>query len=191
LGDNHFQLDPAEPAHFEELLRQIPAGTPLRGAIHLWSLDAVIGDETSEEGVEQATALACASALYLAQALLKQEGAPVPLWLVTRGAQAVTERESAIPSQATVWGLGQVITLEHPELRCVRLDLDPTAGTEQNAGTLLAELSQAAATEDQLAIRQGMRRARRLVRSQKMTSGQAPLQLDQGTILITGGLAGL
>ncbi len=49
---------------------------------------------------------------------------PPRLWLCTRGAQKVTDADKALsPIAATVWGLGKVIPLEHPELRCVRLDL--------------------------------------------------------------------
>ena len=35
------------------------------------------------------------------------------------------------PVAATVWGLGKVISLEYPELKCVRLDLSPDSNVDQ------------------------------------------------------------
>ena len=61
------------------------------------------------------------------QALARHAGTKPPrLWLCTRGAQRVNSVGRTLsPVAATVWGLGKVIALEHPELRCVRIDLDP------------------------------------------------------------------
>ena len=49
--------------------------------------------------------------------------------LVTRGAQPAGG-VAPDPSQATLWGLGKTIALEHPELRCLRVDLDPALAAD-------------------------------------------------------------
>ncbi|WP_203794906.1 beta-ketoacyl reductase, partial [Actinoplanes derwentensis] len=54
-------------------------------------------------------------------------GTPAPLWLVTRGAIATGRSDTADPEAATVWGLGRVLALEHPDRRGGLLDLPTTA----------------------------------------------------------------
>ena len=113
------------------------------------------GDDTTFES-------SCGSALALAQALSGPalEGG---LWLVTRGAQWVegSGRESAIGS-AGVWGLGRVIALEHPELGCIRVDLDPSSSDDE-ASRLFEEIA-APSPEDQVAFRGARRLVPRLAR---------------------------
>ena len=61
--------------------------------------------------------------------------------------------------QAAIWGLGKVVAQEFPELRCVRVDLEPEGGFEG----LLAELTQPG-EEPQVAYRGGRRYVARLAR---------------------------
>ena len=56
---------------------------------------------------------------------------------------------------------GRVLSLEHPELRCVRLDLDPDRPADE-VPAVLAELL-ADDSEDEIAWRGGERRVARLV----------------------------
>ena len=53
---------------------------------------------------------------------------PPGLWVVTRGAQPVAAAVSNI-TRSPLWGLGRVITLEHPDLPCALIDLDPSEGS--------------------------------------------------------------
>jgi len=102
------------------------------------------------------------------------------LWLVTAGAQAVTADDAleGLP-QSAVWGLGKVIALEHPELRCVRIDLEPGSGVED----LLSELGQSG-EEPQVAYRGGRRYVARLRRAKQPAAVETePMQL---TILKRG-----
>ena len=75
------------------------------------------------------------------QALARHTGTNPPrLWLCTRGAQKVDAADKRLsPVGATVWGLGKVIALEHPELRCTRIDLSPN-GVENEIEKLCAAL---------------------------------------------------
>jgi polyketide synthase 12/myxalamid-type polyketide synthase MxaB len=132
--------------------------------VHLWSLDAPPPDLLTADALELAQEQACGSVLSLVQAVVADAGtAPPRLWLVTRGAQPVASPHGLAPAQAPLWGLGKVIALEHPELRCVRLDLDP-ADAVSDAQPILDELL-APDDEDQVAIRAGTRYVARLARA--------------------------
>src|SRR5262249_55290455 len=84
------------------------------------------------------------------------------LWIVTRGAQAVASGAVTL-ADAPLVGLGRVVAMEHPEIRCARVDLDPRRPPGEHE-TLLAELL-ADDAEDGIAVRGDERRAARLVRA--------------------------
>jgi acyl transferase domain-containing protein/acyl carrier protein len=127
----------------------------------------------------------------LVQQLVSRRGAaPLRLVLVTRGAQATGSDEGPLSlDQAPLWGLGHVIALEHPELRCARIDLDPS-GPLDDVARLAAELA-ASGDEDRVAFRAGRRLVARLSRT-KLPPAARPLPLGgEATYLVTGGLGGL
>jgi len=129
---------------------------------------------------------------------------------VTRGAQPVSAN-SQVPgvAQSSLWGMGKVIALEHPELRCVRVDLPPEAPRE--AAAFLIDEIWAEDREDQVAVRDGVRYVSRLVRNAPgRDSGETEAPAlsraaghdgrltpesirfrKENTYLITGGLGGL
>ncbi|WP_436762675.1 SDR family NAD(P)-dependent oxidoreductase [Streptosporangium sp. V21-05] len=49
---------------------------------------------------------------------------PERLWVVTRNAQPVEPGDPVDPDAAAVWGMARTVRHEHPELRCVLVDLD-------------------------------------------------------------------
>ncbi len=127
--------------------------------VYLWGLDTAMPDDAEAAALRAAEHDMIASALALTQALI---AAPARLWLVTQGAQAVDAAQPVAAAQATLWGLGRVVALEHPELKPVCLDLDP-AGFEiaQVAAALCAPDA-----ENQIALRGAERFAPRLERWQ-------------------------
>ncbi len=157
------QVRPDSVDDFSRLLREISAGQSPASlqVVHLWGLDPN-GD--TADAFADAHRLACASALCAVQALAAA-GARAKFSLVTRGAQAIADEPvtAASLSQAPLWGLGRVIAVEHPELRCARIDLDPAADPADQVAALVAELN-APDAEDQVAYRQGTRYAARLAR---------------------------
>jgi acyl transferase domain-containing protein/NADPH:quinone reductase-like Zn-dependent oxidoreductase/NAD(P)-dependent dehydrogenase (short-subunit alcohol dehydrogenase family)/acyl carrier protein len=159
-------LDATSAGDLEEFIvrHTTENGRTLHGVIYLWPLDAPAVDELNAESVEREGQSWCGSALHLVQALVRRaESRPPRLWLCTRGAQKVDGNDKALsPAAATVWGLGKVISLEHPELRCVRLDLAPDSDVDQ-IDTLSAAL-RAEDEEDQIALRAGRRWGARLQR---------------------------
>ena len=163
LGEHRYELDPTEPEQVAQLVAAAPSGG-WDGVVHLWSLDppAATPDATQ--------AARTGSAVSVVQALLASGAAP-KLWLVTRGAQARLG-VAPDPAQAPIWGLGRVIALEHPELRCTRIDLDPAPAVDA-AAELLAELG-ATDGEDQVVLRAGVRSVARLAPCPEAARPAAP-----------------
>jgi NADPH:quinone reductase-like Zn-dependent oxidoreductase/acyl carrier protein len=93
----------------------------------------------------------CDDLLDVVKTLLTPQ-TPPRLWIVTKGARAVAaQAEPPALAQTPLWGLGAVIALEHPELSCRRIDLDP--GADGVEGLLQA----LAAPEAEVAVRNGVR----------------------------------
>ncbi|AOX01783.1 short-chain dehydrogenase [Moorena producens PAL-8-15-08-1] len=187
-----YGLNPGEPGDFELLFQEVikTSQLPLKGIIHLWSLDAVPEQELTISSLEQSQRLSCGSVLHLLQALLKQNlSASARLWLITRGAQPVaSQSDSVAVAQAPIWGLGKVAALEHPQLWGGMVDLDPSA-PQGEVEMLLAQI-QNTQGEDHLAFREGFSYVPRLVK-QVLAESKEVLWDDHSTYLITGGLGAL
>jgi acyl transferase domain-containing protein len=187
LQEQHYQIEPSNPEDFQRLLQESIGQyqPPCRGVVHLWSLN------NQASTLEKYPGQYCVSALHILQAIAKTKWTESPrLWLVTQGAQPVgTELRPLQLQQSALWGLGRVIALEHPELRCSRLDLDPSAAPEQ-VPNLLAELL-AQDTEDQVAYRNGDRYVARLVQSPTSVNQPRKVICENNSYLITGGLGAL
>ncbi|MFI5833585.1 beta-ketoacyl synthase N-terminal-like domain-containing protein [Micromonospora sp. NPDC051300] len=113
---------------------------------------------------------------------LTDAGVTAPLWCVTRGAVAVDVGDPAPdPAVATVWGLGRVLALEHPRLWGGLLDL-PAAPTGPDT-VRLARVVAGDGVEDQLALRAGGLRARRLERA---PAGVVEPWRPAGAVLVHG-----
>ncbi|MBL8348624.1 MAG: SDR family NAD(P)-dependent oxidoreductase [Rubrivivax sp.] len=177
-------------AALDALLKSGPAPA---GVLALPALDLASDDTLGAEAFMAAQQRALMPCLALAQALAVSS-TPLPLWLVTRGAQPAAD-DAAHPAQATLWGLGHVIAVEQPQLDCRRIDLDPEADALKNVTALLVELD-APGREDQIAWR-GLdtaphRRVRRLLPASRQRSPRHALALHAGrSYLVTGGLRGL
>ncbi|MBB5134645.1 acyl transferase domain-containing protein/acyl carrier protein, partial [Thermocatellispora tengchongensis] len=124
-----------------------------------------------------------AATLGLVQAL-GDAGLTAPLWVLTRGAVAAAPGEVvAAPVQAQVWGLGQVVALEHPDRWGGLIDLPPV--WDERTGARFAAVL-AGCDEDQVAIRDVGVLGRRLVRADS-APGVGPGWVARGTALVTGG----
>jgi acyl transferase domain-containing protein/ubiquinone/menaquinone biosynthesis C-methylase UbiE/acyl carrier protein len=192
LGDEDYELNPGSEQDFHRLFSSLAehATTEIHGLVFLWGLD--LDDPGSE--IEDAHRLTCGSILQLIKAVASAKFKHAPsLWLVTRGAvPACGSMGPGALSQAPLWGMANVIALEHPELRCVRVDLDPNDNGDVSEILLNELMSQTA--EDQIAVRDGARYAARLVRHQVSVDGSHNQQLllrADASYLITGGSRGL
>jgi Dehydrogenases with different specificities (related to short-chain alcohol dehydrogenases) len=194
-AENRWSINAKSSDDFHRLIVEAAAASPLgwRGVVHLWSLDAA-GPESGDDAAIQASVLrSCGSALNLLQALLAATGTHTPrLWLVTSGAQPVSTNPAPVAiGQAPLWGLAKVIALEHPELRCACVDLDPDNPAESPA--ILSRELLAEEREDQLSWRSGVRYVARLTsatRSARRDDNIISISTGK-TYLITGGLGAL
>ena len=162
-----------------------------RGAIGVVSLCALDRGASAEaENILAGQARMITPTLELVRELSVRT-APGKLYVVTRGGQATQAGEVVEPAQATLWGLSHVIALEHSELGCVRIDLDPTVEPEQAARALATELC-TPSREDQIALRGKTRLARRVTNSLKPPACALIPRIDtSGAYMVTGGLRGL
>ncbi|MBU0485486.1 MAG: SDR family NAD(P)-dependent oxidoreductase [Proteobacteria bacterium] len=189
ISEGHYRINPRQPDDFRRLFRASCEDVhPIKGIVFMWALET--GEETSLDSLAKVEVLGCGAVLYLLQALAAADKVGRPrLWLVTRGGQTVNSKELRIcAQQAMLWGLANVIRLEHPELKCTCLDLDPRP--DEDSAKLLAELLLAADREERIAIRQGLFYAARLVAQPLAHKGDFSVS-ENGTYLITGGLGAL
>ncbi|MCV7153401.1 type I polyketide synthase [Mycolicibacterium pyrenivorans] len=122
-----------------------------------------------------------------------------PIWVMTRGAQRVTDADTVSPDQSCLWGFGRAAALELPLVWGGLADL--SGGTPGAGDSATAEWSRfvdrittpdgSAVREDQIALRDQAIYVPRLVRRATQQSG-APLQLrGDATYLVTGGLGSI
>ena len=190
---NHCIINPESPGDYRRLLREATGNGqgPLRGIMHLWSLNTTAGDETTLDMLESDQRMICGSVLHLVRALIS-EADPVPprLWLVSCGAQAVQPvTEPLAIAQAPLWGLGRVVALEHPEIWGGLIDLESGVEGHAAASRLFQEI-QHPDGEDQVAFRGDARYAARLQRHGALHAKSVTIHSD-GAYVITGGLGGL
>ncbi len=115
-----------------------------------------------------------------------------PIWLVTRGAQRVTDADSVAPDQSCMWGFGRAASLEHPQVWGGLADL--AKGTADEWDRFIGRITtshESASREDQVALRDQTVYVPRLVRRAGQPTG-APLELrTDATYLVTGGLGSI
>ena len=146
-----------------------------------------VSAESEPEGVIEETS----DTVRLVQSLAAAQTAQVPrLWLVTRGCFRLPDDSGPVSlAGACGWGLARVIACEHPELRCVNVDLR-FAPTAEELGTFERVLREDP-PEEQIAIRdQRSFAARYEARTDVKDANTVTLQPD-ATYLITGGLGGI
>jgi acyl transferase domain-containing protein/acyl carrier protein len=136
--------------------------------------------------------LCAGAARDLARLAAAGQDPPARAWLVTRGAAAVAPTLVVVPSQASLWGLGRVLALEHPELWGGLIDLDPAAapgGPADSSAEAEAVLDAigGAGREDQVALRNGERYGLRLTPLRPMANGAGAAVQADASYLITGG----
>ncbi len=173
-----YEIEPGNPEHYQRLLREaFGREVACKGIVHMFALDSSLWENTNAETIHQDIERGCVSVMYLVQAMARQGWRDMPrLWLVTPGAQAVLSNKTPIcVSQATIWGLGRTIALEHPELECTRIDMDPIRSSDE-ASLLWREIS-SRSREDQVAYRKEGRFVARLVKSSFATVDPADARL--------------
>ena len=193
LGSGRYQVSPTQLSDVQRVISRVQESfaAPLRGVVHLWSLDSTPSEQTTAQTLEHDLALSTTSALGVMQSLAQNTTAHLPrLWLVTRDAQAVTADNAALAvAQSPLWGLGRTCAMEHPEIWGALVDLSSQGSIEEATQQLYASLLDTS-REDQVAFRQGERYVARMVRSHDFVARDLHIRA-QGSYLVTGGLWGL
>ena len=144
-----------------EDLGGLKAHTDCENIVHLSSLD--LCDIDARPGALLEAEAQWIDTLQFVQTLLGEPAVSKRrLWIITRGAQAVGSAPTHISlAQTALWGLAKSMDLEHAELSCTRIDLDPASDAEELAA-LSEELSHPG-TEREVAFRKSTRYVARLV----------------------------
>ena len=117
-------------------------------------------------------------------AALAEMALPPRLFVLTRNAQPISDREPANPAHAVLWGLGRTLALEHPEFWGGVIDVDDSVPAERSAGHVLAEVH-GGDGEDQVVYRAGLRHVARLQRRTPPSASAAKIDMD-GSHLVIG-----
>ena len=192
-GGSAIGVDLSDPESFTRQLGELSSqGRDPRGVVFV----ARTGHPDTADGLHGVVRDDALAVTSIVRALARQAASTPPrLYLVTRGAQMINGETGTVSlAGAPLWGLGRVIVYEHPELRCKRIDADPSAGPE-SLRELVAELGRepsATGDEDEIVLRGDKRLAPSLIqgRQTKDASGSYRPRQDR-TYLITGGLGGI
>ncbi|MEM7594059.1 MAG: SDR family NAD(P)-dependent oxidoreductase, partial [Cyanobacteria bacterium P01_A01_bin.83] len=130
----------------------------------------------------------CSNILHLLHTLTENSRS-VPIWLATRGNQNLAGAlDSSAVASSCLWGLGQAIAVEHPELWGGIVDLAPQP--EVNEAEQLLQAINYNTREDRMTIRDRQLYVPRLQTSNLSLSNLTALEPD-AAYLITGGLGAL
>lgn len=119
-----------------------------------------------------------------AQLLAQYGNDAARLWAITTGLAENGDTQAL--QQSPMWGLGRVISGEHPDIWGGTIDLDPHTA-DRGAATLVSLLG-AAPAEDVLRIRNGVVSAARLMPVDEVATRPAIQCQADGSYVITGGL---
>jgi len=202
-------IDPTDSHGFSQLLESYASSNqlPIRGIVHLWSLNTPAIENLTIDALEDVQQLICGTALSLVQAAIRKidsQGIPPKFWFVTQQAVMPTNILPTGFVQASLWGFARTVAMEYPDNWGGLIDLDTYHSVKERARELLMELITSQG-EDQIALHQGNRYVARLARySSASDSGKGlmiaplnnflqpsgtstPSKELVGTTLITGG----
>jgi myxalamid-type polyketide synthase MxaC len=183
-------VDPRDPGAFRRICGDLFAvdSPRWRGVVHLWTLDSPDTASIDSYGLLAAQAASCGALAHLVQALVASRVTEPPaIWVLTRGAQPVLETDHVATVQAPVWGVGRVLAIEHPDLPCTLVDLDPD-GVDPLAAIMM-ELG-STAIEPQVAFRSGGRWSPRLARMSPVVRREVAFDANAAYV-VTGGTGAL
>ncbi|HZC11702.1 MAG TPA: SDR family NAD(P)-dependent oxidoreductase, partial [Mycobacterium sp.] len=189
LGQHHRILAlPASDADEEQLeaaLRAAVADEPTLRIVHVAALDSDTAPSMQSLLRMQHRVLGGTRRLFRAAAAAELRR---PIWVVTLGAQRVTDADAVSPNQSCLWGFGRAASLEYPQMWGGLADLAKGTADEWSQ---FVNLVAAQRGEDQLALRDSAVYVPRLVRRGE-TPGATPLALrSDATYLVTGGLGSI
>ncbi|WP_413160472.1 SDR family NAD(P)-dependent oxidoreductase [Capilliphycus salinus ALCB114379] len=180
LNQQSYQVNPNKIDDFNQLFATITAKNIIcQKVVYLWSLETLPPEALSLEELTTTSKTGWESLLSLTQLLIKNYSEPPSLAIVTKGSVATgIETNLSGIAYSPLWGLGKVIGLEHPELHCIQVDLDPENSLETQVNSLLTELKHPTA-ENQVSFRQNNRKVSRLTRYKTNSSNRLKFPQNQ------------
>ena len=184
IGSDRQTLNPADPTHFQRLMEDYLGTDKLcSGIIHLW------GTETKPMATPEMALALNTTTLHLVQALISAS-ISTRLCLITRQGQSLADTEIIDAAAASLWGLGRVISLEHPELQSMCVDLGTVGNVHEEAVQLFKALFSADG-ENQIALRSDKQYVARLTRCPPISKANPILFRKDSSYLITEGTSDL
>ena len=183
----------ADEEQLADALRAAAADDSTLRIVHVAALDADLDSETapSMRSLLRMQHRILGGTRRLFRAAIAAE-LRAPIWVVTRGAQRVTDADTVAPDQSCLWGFGRAASLELPQVWGGLADL--AEGTADEWSRLINRITtprDSAIREDQVALRDQAIYVPRLVRRTGQPSG-TPLELRaDATYLVTGGLGSI
>jgi acyl transferase domain-containing protein/acyl carrier protein len=177
----------AEEERFEATLRAAVADEPALRILHCAGLDSDTAPSTRSLLRMQHRVLGGTRRLFRAAVAAELRA---PVWVVTRGAQRVTDADTVSPVQSCLWGFGRAASLEHPQVWGGLADLGEGGADEWSRliDQVVAAPRGSANREDQVALRDQTVFVPRLTRRAGRPIA-TPLELrNDATYLVTGGL---
>lgn len=157
-NDGTFEI---RPAHLEDMqwlfdMVQDESQSEIGNILYLWSHDCSRSTELTTDSLWSAQTLCCIGVMNLVKVVVESFWGKVPnLTIITRGAQTVgVEKEPLALAQTSMLGLGRVIAMEYPDLKCRLVDLSFEA-SDLEIDSLLKELGvrDLDDVEDEIALR--------------------------------------
>jgi acyl transferase domain-containing protein len=189
-GDPVALVDPAASTHDRDMVDVLNRPDPRSLAIvRVASANGTA--RVTQTSPAEAVQRDCVSVLALVRRAAASGRIPgdIRLWLLTCGAQPVSPPQAGphpvSVHQASLWGLGRVIALEHPDLWGGLIDLDPSVLTDPSS--VIAEI-ESDAEDDQVAYRRGRRFVPRL--RPRLDGAAPPIELGRGASYLVTGAAG-
>jgi acyl transferase domain-containing protein len=162
----------------------------IKGIVHFWNLDLPENSKITPENVLSSGELGVYSVMNLLKASTDATDTSAKLWLVTKGAQAITAKEQPEVMQNAIWGTGRLIgNQEYISLWGGMVDLDPEAVDESL--NMLAVQMLCGDEEDQLAYRLGRRYGARIKNTSHITKPLPVHMNESGSYMITGAFGAL
>lgn len=193
LDDTSVRIPPADADAIRWVLDSHGRDTrsPLKGIVHLWSLDAAASDQADAASLELAQQGGIETVLRIVQVLAAADSSTAArLWIATRGAQPVTDTGPELsPAQSLVWGFGKTIAVEFAALWGGLVDLD--VGAPEECARHLSSVLRSDHRETLVGFRTGQAFVPRLVHQSETPNEPPSFEWSKATYLVTGGLGGL
>ena len=160
ISPNNYQINPLYYNNYTRLIQSIQQQEiKLDHIIYLQSLDS------DRHNLETNITNNSNAVLYLTNALVRNNLTKTNLYLVTSAVDLEQEISIEGLSQSSLHGFSKVINLEHPELNCCCINLDPVADFKQQVESLITEIESDSKGE-QIVWHDGKRKVARLTRYQ-------------------------